>query len=132
MRSFSVAKQKWQVVNLMCSDKCSLFLIRLLMHLLQYVRKQEVHTTVKGDFLKDQPDINYQIRNVVVTSFLFEKIRQSFVKVKWLAEIHVKLECSTQTYFMGLNLLDRYLAKITINRLQLHLVAVLFCVSDFF
>lgn len=58
------------------------------------------------DFMKEQNDVNERMRAVLVD---------------WLVEVHRKFKLLPSTYFLGINLLDRYLAKTQLHRKQLQL-----------
>mmetsp|Transcript_74725 Transcript_74725/g.118910 ORF Transcript_74725/g.118910 Transcript_74725/m.118910 type:complete len:426 (-) Transcript_74725:107-1384(-) len=58
------------------------------------------------DFMAFQEDVNARMRTVLVD---------------WLVEVHRKFKLVPATYFLGINLLDRYLAKKQLHRKQLQL-----------
>jgi cyclin B len=59
------------------------------------------------DYMANQSDINPRMRHILVD---------------WLVDVHRKFRLLTSTLFLGLNLLDRYLAKCNLHRSQLQLV----------
>lgn len=64
------------------------------------------------DFMGAQKDLNYRMRAVLVD---------------WLIEVHRKFKLLPSTYFLGVNLLDRYLAKEQLSRKKLQLAGIPFC-----
>jgi len=70
------------------------------------LREQEAGRTV-GDFLAAQKDISHRMRAVLVD---------------WMAAVHCKFELTEPTYFLGLNLVDRFLATKVVKRTQLQLL----------
>lgn len=58
------------------------------------------------DFMGAQKDLNYRMRAVLVD---------------WLIEVHRKFKLLPSTYFLGINMLDRYLAKEQLSRKKLQL-----------
>merc|ERR1712228_57941 len=59
------------------------------------------------DFMGAQKDLNYRMRAVLVD---------------WLIEVHRKFKLLPSTYFLGINMLDRYLAKEQLSRKKLQLL----------
>lgn len=59
-----------------------------------------------NDFMAQQKDINARMRLVLVD---------------WLIEVHRKFKLLPNTFFLGINLLDRYLSKRQLNRRKLQL-----------
>jgi len=70
------------------------------------LREQEAGRTV-GDFLAAQKDINHRMRAVLVD---------------WMVAVHCKFQLTEPTYFLGLNLVDRFLATKVVKRTQLQLL----------
>merc|ERR1719353_1439436 len=60
-------------------------------------------------YMDRQPDVN-------------EKMRQ--ILVDWLVEVHLKFKLSSETLFLTVRLLDRYLAAKTVKRSKLQLIGV--------
>jgi len=58
------------------------------------------------DFMKEQADVNANMRTVLVD---------------WLVEVHRKFKLVPATYFLAINILDRFLSKTQIGRKQLQL-----------
>jgi len=58
------------------------------------------------DFMSQQKDVNARMRTVLVD---------------WLVEVHRKFKLLPNTYFLGINLLDRYLTKKQLHRRKLQL-----------
>jgi len=59
-----------------------------------------------SDFMTQQKDVNARMRMVLVD---------------WLIEVHRKFKLLPSTYFLGINLLDRYLSKKQLHRRKLQL-----------
>lgn len=55
------------------------------------------------------------------------------VLVDWLVEVHDKFQCYTETLYLGINIMDRFLSqhKVDINKLQLLAVTSLFIAAKF-
>ncbi|KAF2072618.1 hypothetical protein CYY_006077 [Polysphondylium violaceum] len=71
-----------------------------------YYRQKEIADRIEKDYLKNQHHINEKMRAILVD---------------WLMAVHVRFKLLSETFFLSVNIVDRYLSKvpITINRLQL-------------
>ncbi|KAF4352169.1 hypothetical protein F8388_004473 [Cannabis sativa] len=61
------------------------------------------------DYIDSQPEINEQMRAILVD---------------WLVEVHTKFELSPETFYLTINIIDRFLAVKTISRRELQLVGI--------
>lgn len=71
--------------------------------------QEELHNRVRFGYMKDQVDINEQMRAILVD---------------WLIDVHAKFLLGQETLFLAINLIDRFLCKCRINRSKLQLVGV--------
>lgn len=62
-----------------------------------------------SNYLEGQPDINAKMRAILID---------------WLVEVHMKYKLKTETLFLAVNLIDRYLEKKSMTRKKLQLVGV--------
>ena len=62
--------------------------------------------------METQKDINARMRTVLVD---------------WLIEVHRKFKLSQAAYFLGINMVDRYLAKVQVKRTHLQLLGRYIC-----
>lgn len=62
-----------------------------------------------SDYLDNQHDINFRMRAILID---------------WLVEVHHKVKLQPETLFIAVNLIDRYLSEVTIQRSLLQLVGV--------
>jgi cyclin B len=70
------------------------------------LKKQEKGESL-ANFMDKQKDINARMRTVLVD---------------WLVEVHRKFKLTSQTYFLAINMVDRYLAHHNIARTKLQLL----------
>lgn len=73
------------------------------------LKEQETHASLSlavDDFMGFQKDINESMRALLVD---------------WLVEVHRKFKLEPCTYFLAINILDRFLAKAQVGRKQLQL-----------
>jgi cyclin B len=73
------------------------------------LRELEADLPKLDGYMERQPDVN-------------EKMRQ--ILVDWLVEVHLKFKLGSETLFLTVRLLDRYLAVKTVKRSKLQLVGV--------
>ena len=59
--------------------------------------------------MSNQPDINHRMRAILID---------------WLIDVHLKYKLLPQTMYITVNLIDRYLSKVEVNRYHLQLVGV--------
>ena len=74
-----------------------------------HFRKNESTTWVTPDYMDDQPEINQNMRAILVD---------------WLVDVHLKFKLIPETIYLAVNLLDRYLEKREVDRPGLQLVGV--------
>ena len=60
-------------------------------------------------YMKRQPDVNEKMRAILVD---------------WLVEVHLKFKLVPETLYLTVNLIDRYLAQVTVMREKLQLIGV--------
>jgi len=72
--------------------------------IMRSLREQEVAPV---DFMVNQKDINSRMRAVLVD---------------WLIDVHRKFKLSRSTFFLGINMVDRYLATTSVKRNKLQLL----------
>ena len=81
----------------------------------KYIKKCEELSKNEDEFLVDphymsnQPDINHRMRAILID---------------WLIDVHLKYKLLPQTMYITVNLIDRYLSKVEVNRYHLQLVGV--------
>ncbi|TMW69502.1 hypothetical protein Poli38472_001658 [Pythium oligandrum] len=71
--------------------------------------QKNMNNTVTSDYFNLQPKLNIKMRSILVD---------------WLVEVHYRFKLQTQTLFLAVNYIDRFLATTTIERDQLQLVGV--------
>jgi len=71
--------------------------------------REEAAFLPRPDYLEVQPDINAKMRAILID---------------WLVEVHMKYKLKTETLFLAVNLIDRFLEKKSITRKKLQLVGV--------
>lgn len=59
--------------------------------------------------MKSQPDINDKMRAILVD---------------WIIEVHLKFKLQPETLFIAINIMDRYLEKVRVEKGYLQLVGV--------
>jgi len=74
--------------------------------IMEKLREQEDASKMR-DFMKIQEDVNTRMRCVLVD---------------WLIEVHRKFKLSRPSYFLAINMVDRYLAKKSLKRTKLQLL----------
>lgn len=80
--------------------------------------------------LQTLPSHNYLLKS---TSKFYLRPSMRAILVDWLVEVHEKFQCHSETLFLAINLMDRFLSgnKVTMNRLQLLAVTSLFIAAKF-
>jgi cyclin B len=61
------------------------------------------------DYMASQPDINAKMRSILVD---------------WLIEVHRKFELMPETFYLTLNIVDRFLSAKAVPRKELQLVGI--------
>jgi len=87
-------------------DLCVADYITDIMAALKSQEMEEDLYLADNDFMKAQADVNANMRTVLVD---------------WLVEVHRKFKLVPATYFLAINILDRFLSKTQIGRKQLQL-----------
>lgn len=62
-----------------------------------------------GDYLDSQPDLNSNMRSILID---------------WLIEVHRKFELMPETFYLTVNIIDRYLSMRIVPRRTLQLVGI--------
>ena len=62
-----------------------------------------------GDYLESQPDLNSNMRSILIN---------------WLIEVHRKFELMPETFYLTVNIIDRYLSMRIVSRRELQLVGI--------
>ncbi|KAK9941244.1 hypothetical protein M0R45_017860 [Rubus argutus] len=62
-----------------------------------------------GDYLDKQPDINSKMRSILLD---------------WLIEVHRKFELMPETFYLTVNIIDRFLSRRMVTRRELQLVGI--------
>lgn len=75
----------------------------------QQIRRVQMHKRVLTDYLDDQPEVNAKMRSILVD---------------WLTEVHYRLNLDTETLFLAVNYLDRFLEVRMALRKELQLVGL--------
>lgn len=71
--------------------------------------KEELENRVKVNYIRDQLDINEQMRAILID---------------WLIDVHLKFSLKDETLFLTTSLIDRYLSRAVITRSRLQLLGV--------
>ena len=79
----------------------------------------EIYKYLKSIENSDLPKENYMI---TVQKDINEKMRK--ILLDWLIDVHAKFKLTTETLFLTINIIDRYLSKKSINRKYLQLLGV--------
>lgn len=84
----------------------------------EYLRRREPQFRVDPDYLRGQADLTERMRSILVD---------------WLVDVNLKFNLRPATLFLTVNLVDRFLARESINRHQVQLagVAALMIVAKF-
>ncbi|TQD89842.1 hypothetical protein C1H46_024608 [Malus baccata] len=61
------------------------------------------------DYMDSQPDINTKMRSILID---------------WLIDVHRKFELMPETFYLTVNIIDRYLSKKIISRRELQLIGI--------
>lgn len=75
----------------------------------EYCHIKEVSDKVRPDYMTEQVDINEKMRAILVD---------------WMVEVHVKFKLLTETMFLSVNIVDRFLSIKPITRQKLQLVGI--------
>jgi len=75
----------------------------------EYIKSIEDQYTVNPNYMSKQKDINTTMRAILVD---------------WLIDVHIRFKLKTETLFITINILDRYLEKEQVKRDYLQLIGV--------
>lgn len=75
----------------------------------QFISKRDLEQKVEPKFLTKQRDINEKMRGILVD---------------WLVDVSAKFNLLPETFFAGVNLLDRFLERRQVQRTRLQLVGI--------
>lgn len=80
------------------------------MEMYEHLRTKEHTTSVRPVYMESQPHINERMRSILVD---------------WLVEVHLKFKLVPETLYLTVNLIDRYLERVSKNsNLNYHKVKV--------
>ena len=74
-----------------------------------FLKTIEISNPVNAFYMNNQADINPKMRSILID---------------WLVDVHIKFKLLSQSLFLTVNLIDRFLAKETVARQQLQLVGI--------
>lgn len=94
-----------EILNMINVQQCDEYIEDIFSHL----KKIELNYLAKSDYMSKQIDINEKMRGILLD---------------WLVEVHLKFKLFSETLFLTVNIIDRYLEKTNINRTKLQLVGV--------
>ncbi|PIA56826.1 hypothetical protein AQUCO_00700877v1 [Aquilegia coerulea] len=98
------------VTDIDCRDSSDpLAVVEYIDDIYSYFRKAESSGCVLPNYMEQQFDINERMRAILID---------------WLIEVHYKFELMDETLFLMVNLIDRFLARQTVERKKLQLVGV--------
>ncbi|CAL9203939.1 unnamed protein product [Musa hybrid cultivar] len=92
-----------------CDSNNPLAVVEYVEDIYSFYRQTEVTSCVSPDYMSRQFDINEKMRAILVD---------------WLIEVHYKFEPMEETLFLTVNIIDRFLARMTVARKKLQLVGV--------
>lgn len=75
----------------------------------EYCHQREIMDRVRPDYMSEQLDITERMRAILVD---------------WMVEVHVKFKLLTETMFLSVNIVDRFLAIKPVTRTKLQLVGI--------
>lgn len=77
--------------------------------ILSFYMKSEKTYFIDYDYMRNQHDINEKMREILID---------------WLIDVHIKFKLLHETLFLTVNIIDRYLSIVDVNRKNLQLVGV--------
>ncbi|KAL2531229.1 Cyclin-B2-4 [Abeliophyllum distichum] len=92
-----------------CDAKNHLAVVDYVEDLYAYYKKMESCSCVSPGYMSQQFDLNERMRAILID---------------WLIEVHHKFDLRDETLFLTVNLIDRFLAKQTVERKKLQLVGL--------
>jgi hypothetical protein len=84
----------------------------------EYLLELEPQTMANPDYMNSQPDLEWQMRGILVD---------------WLLEVHTRFRLLPETLFLAVNIIDRFLSTkvVQLDRLQLVGVTAMFIASKY-
>ncbi|KAI3916143.1 hypothetical protein MKW98_004584 [Papaver atlanticum] len=92
-----------------CDSKNTLAVVDYIDDIYAHYKKTENSSCVSPNYMVQQSDINEKMRAILVD---------------WLIEVHYKFELMEETLFLMVNIIDRFLARQTVERKKLQLVGI--------
>lgn len=108
-----------QVVDLDSEDIDDPLMVAEYVHeIFDYLKELEVATMPNPVYMKDQADLEWKMRGILVD---------------WLIEVHTRFHLLPETLFLAVNILDRFLSAkvVQLDRLQLVGVTAMFIASKY-
>ncbi|KAL6275280.1 hypothetical protein ACE6H2_018881 [Prunus campanulata] len=102
-------KPKEKIVDFDSADVSDeLAVVEYIDDLYQFYKLTEDDSRVH-DYMESQPDINPKMRSILID---------------WLVEVHRKFELMPETFYLTVNIIDRYLSMKIVSRRELQLVGI--------
>ncbi|BBN69610.1 Cyclin family protein, partial [Prunus dulcis] len=102
-------KPKEKIVDFDSADVSDeLAVVEYIDDLYQFYKLTEDDSRVH-DYMESQPEINPKMRSILID---------------WLVEVHRKFELMPETFYLTVNIIDRYLSKKIVSRRELQLVGI--------
>ncbi|PRQ35243.1 putative cyclin [Rosa chinensis] len=102
-------KPKEQIVDFDAADvNDELAVVEYVDELYKFYKLDEDGSRV-GDYLDKQPDLNSKMRSILVD---------------WLIDVHRKFELTPETFYLTVNIIDRFLSRRMVTRRELQLVGI--------
>ncbi|XP_050371546.1 G2/mitotic-specific cyclin S13-7-like [Argentina anserina] len=102
-------KQKEQILDFDRADvNDELAVVEYVDELYKFYKLEEDDCRV-GDYLGTQPDINSKMRSILID---------------WLVDVHRKFELMPETFYLTVNIIDRFLSRKMVTRRELQLVGI--------
>ncbi|KAI3949733.1 hypothetical protein MKX01_040950 [Papaver californicum] len=92
-----------------CDSKNTLAVVDYIDDIYAHYKKTENSSCVSPNYMVKQSDINEKMRAILVD---------------WLIEVHYKFDLMDETLFLMVNIIDRFLARQTVERKKLQLVGI--------
>lgn len=104
-----ITKPKEQIVDIDADDlNNDLAVVEYIEDMYTFYKSAE-HEGRVHDYMDSQPELNEKMRAILVD---------------WLVQVHLKFELSPETFYLTINIVDRYLASKTTSRRELQLVGL--------
>ncbi|KAM5582582.1 G2/mitotic-specific cyclin S13-7 [Rosa sericea] len=102
-------KLKEQIVDFDAADvNDELAVVEYVDELYKFYKLEEEDCRV-GDYMDTQPDINSKMRSILID---------------WLIDVHRKFELMPETFYLTVNIIDRFLSRRMVTRRELQLVGI--------